>query len=209
MSDAETLVAYPRETTGHANRRLAAEGHVPAVLYGSGREAMSLSLLRHDLDLFFTHHAGATLVSLAIDGEKKPVNAVLKEVQRNPVKGTIVHVDFQAVRMDVAIHTSVPIHTVNDPVGVKAGGILTVNLHEVNIEAKPGDIPEAIDVNVEALEVGDSLHISDVVAPAGVKLLDDPETIVASVQAPRAEVEEAELEEAPEPEVIGASESEE
>jgi large subunit ribosomal protein L25 len=83
-------------------------------------------------------------------------------------------------------------------------------LHELNIEAKPKELPEAIEADVAALAVGDSLHVSDVVAPAGVTLLDDPETIVASVQAPRVELEEeAALEEGAEPEVIGKSEAEE
>lgn len=210
MTAASSLTVIPREHVGKANRHLAAENQIPAVLYGPGFETVSLAIDRHDFELFVAHHAvGSTIVDLQIEGQKKTIPAMIREVQRSAVKGTVLHIDFLVISMDKPVHAVVALHLVNDPEGVKAGGVLTVNLHELSVEAKPGDLPEAIEVDTGALQVGDSLHVSDIVAPEGVTILDDPEAIVASVQAPRVEVEEVEVEEAAEPEVIGAKEESE
>lgn len=209
MTEATTLNAVSRDVIGRANRRLASAGQVPAVLYGAGfAEGKPIAVNRHDFDLFITHHGHSALVSLALEGEKKPVNAVIRDVQYSPVKGSVLHVDFQAVRMDQAIHATVPLHLVNDPEGVRAGGVLVVDLHDLAIEAKPKDLPEGIEADISALQVGDSLHAGDVPMPDGVTFLGDPEAIVCSVQAPRTEVEEAPaLEEGAEPELVGKEES--
>lgn len=210
MTASTILPAYTRQVIGKANRRLARENRIPAVLYGLGREALSLSIDRHDFELLMSHHAsGSMLVELEVEGEKKPVNAMIREMQTSPVKGQIIHVDFLAVEMNKAVHALVAVRYVNDPAGVKAGGILTTNFHEVNVEAMPGDLPEAIDVDVAALEIGDTLHVSDIVAPSGVTILDDPEEVLASVQPPRVEVEEEVVVEEAEPEVIGGKPEEE
>lgn len=205
-----TVNAAPRDVIGKANRRLAGKS-VPAVLYGFGVEPQALSIDRHDFELFMAHHAaGSTLVELQIEGQKGTINAMIRDVQRSAVKGGILHVDFLAVSMDKEVHAVLPIHLVNDPAGVKAGGLLNASLHELNVTAKPGDLPEAIELDVEALEVGESLHVSDVTAPAGVTIIDDPDLIVASVVPPRGpEAEEAALEEGAEPEVVGAEKEEE
>lgn len=208
MTASSELSATPRQFTGKASKRLAQVGQIPAVLYGHGREPMAIALDKHDFELFAAHHGGATLVEVKLEGEKKPINAMIREVQRSPIKGNILHVDFVAVSMTQKIHAAVQIRLVNDPAGVKAGGTLTVNLHELNVEGLPGDLPEAIEWDVAALEIGDSLHVGDVAAPKGLTLLDDPESIIASVQAPRVEVEEVEGEEAVEPELIGAKDEE-
>lgn len=206
MTASTELTVSPRTVIGKASRRLNASNAIPAVLYGTGRDPLSLSIDRHEFELFLAHNvAGSTVVELKLEGEKKAVNAMIREVQHSPVKGTVVHIDFLAVEMDKLIHAVVAVHLINDPEGVKSGGVLTTSAHELNVEAKPGDLPDAIEVDVSALEMGDSLHLSDIIVPAGVTLLDDPETIIASVQAPRGpEAEEAELE-AAEPEVIGAT----
>jgi large subunit ribosomal protein L25 len=210
MTDSSILIAYPRDVIGKASHRLAAENRIPAVLYGAGRESLSISVDRHEFELLMAHHAaGSTIVEMEVAGDKKPVNAIIRELQTSPVKGTILHVDFLAVDMRKLIHAAVALHWVNDPAGVKAGGVLTTNLHEVNVEAKPGDLPQAIDVDVAALEIGDSLHVSDIVAPHGVTILDDPEEVLVSVQAPRAEEVEEEVVEEIEPEVIGEQAEEE
>ena len=210
MTASTNLSAFPRTVVGKANRRLAAENQIPAVLYGAGLETISISVDRHDFELLMAHHAaGSTIVELELEGEKKPINAMIREMQTSPVKGQIMHVDFLAVQMNKPVHAVVALRFVNDPAGVKAGGILTTNFHEVNVEAKPADLPEVIEVDVEALEVGDSLHVSDIVAPAGVSILDDAEEVLASVQAPRIEVEEEVVAEEVEPELIGGKEEEE
>jgi len=210
MTASTNLTAYPRDVIGKANRKLVGENRIPAVLYGTGRKSMAISVNRHDFELLLSHHAsGSMIVELEVEGESKPVNAMIRDLQTSPVKGTILHVDFLAIAMNKPVHATVTLRTVNDPAGVKAGGILTVNFHELNVEAKPADLPEAIEVDVEALEVGDSLHVSDVVAPAGVTILDDPEEVLLSVQAPRVEVEEEVVVEEAEPEVIGEKPAEE
>lgn len=207
MTVSTELTATPRTVIGKASRRLAAVNEIPAVLYGHGREPLAVSVSRHDFELWAAHHAaGAGVVELKLEGEKKPINAMVREVQRSPIKGNVLHVDFVAVSMTEVVHAVVPIHLVNDPAGVKAGGILTINMHELNIEALPGDLPEAIEWDVAEMEMGDTLHLADIAAPEGIRLLDDPESIVASVQAPRVEVEEVEVGEEAEPELIGAKE---
>jgi large subunit ribosomal protein L25 len=210
MTASTILPVFPRTVVGKANRRLAHENRIPAVLYGPGRETLSLSVNRHDFELLMAHHAaGSMIVELELEGEKKPVNAMIRELQTSPVKGDIIHVDFLVVQMNKAVHAVVTLHFVNDPAGVRAGGILTTNFHEINVEAKPADLPESIDVDVAALEVGDSLHVSDIVAPKGVTILDDPEEVLASVQAPRVEIEEEVVAEEAEPELIGGKAEEE
>lgn len=204
MSESIEITAVPREVVGHANRRLAQSGQIPAVVYGHDHAAKVIAVDRHDFELMMSHHSpGSTIVSITIEGEKRPVNAVVKEIQRSPVKGSILHVDFQIIRMDEVIHVTVPLRFVGDAAGVKAGGILTESAHQVNIEAKPKDIPPAIEADVSELEVGDSLRLGQVPVPSGVKILDDAEEILCSVIAPAVAVEEEVAEEAVEPEVIG------
>ena len=209
MSVSNVITAYPREVIGKANRRLAGQNRIPAVVYGIGRESISISVDKHDFELLMAHHAaGSTIVEMQIEGEKKPINAMIREMQMSPIKDTILHVDFLAIEMDKPVNASVSLRLTNDPAGVKAGGILTINFHNINVEAKPADLPEYLEIDVAALEIGDSLHVSDIVAPAGVTILDDPEEVICSVQAPRAEVEE-EVAEVTEVEVIGEKAEEE
>jgi large subunit ribosomal protein L25 len=134
---------------------------------------------------------------------------MIREMQIGPLKGNIVHVDFMAVDLDKLVHAVVAVRLVNDPAGVKVGGVLTTERHEINVEAKPAELPNFIEVDVSGLEIGDSIHVSDVIAPAGVTLLDDPESLIASVIPPTVEVEEEEAAEQAEPEVIGAKDEEE
>jgi large subunit ribosomal protein L25 len=209
MSVSNVLTAYPREVIGKANRRLAGQNRIPAVVYGIGRDAISISVDRHDFEQLMAHSAaGSTIVEMQIEGEKKPINAMIRELQMSPVKDNILHVDFLAIEMDKPVHAQVAVRLLNDPAGVKAGGILTINFHEMNVEAKPADLPQYLEIDVAALEIGDSLHVRDVVAPAGVTVLDDLEEVLCSVQAPRAEVEE-EVAEVTEVEVIGEKAEEE
>jgi large subunit ribosomal protein L25 len=211
MAVGTALSVTPRDQIGKANRRLAAENKIPAVLYGPGRDPIPLALDRHEFELFTAHHAaGSTLVDLEIEGQKKTVAAMIREVQRSAVKGTVLHVDFLEVAMNKPVHASITLHLVNDPAGVRAGGVLTINMHEISIEALPADLPALMEVDVAGLEMGDSLLIGDIPVPKGVTLLDDAEAVVASVQAPRVEVEaEVGEEEMAEPELIGKGEAEE
>ncbi len=206
MTETTALTVEPRTVIGKANRRLASEGKIPAVLYGAGREPTALSVDRHAFEVLMSHQsAGSTLVALSIEGESEPVNTIIKEVQKSPVKGTILHVDFLAIRMDEAIEASVALDLVGASVGVKAGGILMQNATTVLVSALPTDLPDSIAVDISELDIGDTLHVSDIVAPEGVEIVDDPEHIVCSVTTPTEEPveEEIEVEEGEEIEVVG------
>lgn len=211
MTESTAITAHARETVGKANRRLAAAGQIPAVLYGPNRETVALALDRHDFELMMSHHgAGSTLVSLQIEGEKKPVNAVIREIQHSPIKGTILHVDFLAIRMDQKLQATVPFHFVGESPGVKAGGVLMHSMREVMVEALPVDLPEALDVDVSGLEMGHAITVADLSAPEGVEIVDDPDGVICSVTVPTLEpVEEEVAEEAAEPELIGEEAPEE
>lgn len=210
MTASSILSATPRTVIGKANRKLAQEGSIPAVLYGASQKPVALSVDRHDFELFVTKHAlASTIVELEVEGEKKPINVMIREIQTSPLKSKVLHVDFLAVSMDKPVHAAIPLKFVGDPVGVKAGGVFTTNFHEVNVEAKPKDLPTTLELDVASLDIGDALHVSDVIAPAGVTILDDAEEVLVSVQAPRLEVEEEGAAEAAEPELIGEKAEEE
>ena len=210
MTESTAITATPRTTIGKANRRMDAE--IPAVLYGPARETVAIALDRHDFELMMTHHgAGSTLVTIDLEGEGKPVNAVIKEIQYSPVKGTILHVDFLAIRMDRKLQATVPFHFVGDSPGVMAGGVLMHPMREVAVEALPANLPDALDVDISELELGHSITVSDLVAPAGVEITDDPDAVVCSVTVPTLEpVEEEEVsEEMAEPALVGEEPAEE
>lgn len=206
MTETVTIVAQPRDVIGKTSRRLARQGQIPAVLYGAVDEAISIAVDKHDFEIFMARHAsGSALVSITIEGESEPFNAVIKEVQHSPVKGEIIHVDFLAVRMDQKLQATVGLHIIGEAAGVKVGGVLMQNAREILVEALPAELPESLNVDISDLEIGDSLHFSDIVIPAGVEMVDDPAGLVCSVMLPTAEVEEEEIEdeEGLEPELIG------
>lgn len=209
MSETTQITVTPRDIIGKANTRLSKANQIPAVIYGAGREPMAIAVDRHDFELLMSQHGATAVVDLAVQGEDKPVAAVIKAIQTNPVKGRIQHVDFLAVRMDQAIHTTVGLRFEGESAGEKAGGVIMHTVREVNVSALPGDLPEEIVVDVSSLDIGDSLHIGDLPIPEGVTVLDDTETIVCSVTAPTVEPTEEEVAEEVEPTVIGEESSEE
>jgi large subunit ribosomal protein L25 len=180
-------------------RRMRRDGLVPGVIYGGGEDpqhfAVDARVLRNTLA-----HA-AQVIEVAIDGA--PTNVLIKDVQRHPVRGEAIHVDLLRVRMDQAIHATVPIDFVgaDEAPGVVEGGIFNQELREVNIEALPGDIPEAIHHDVSGLEMNATLTLDVLAAPEGVTLLDDPEAVIATITPPTVEPVEEEIE--TETEVVG------
>jgi large subunit ribosomal protein L25 len=203
-SQATRLNATPRQSSGsRANRRLRREGRVPGVLYGGGGEPVAFDVdareLRHAL------HAAGAVLEVALDGETTP--AVLKDSQRHPVRGETLHIDLLRVRLDVAIQATVvlDITGADEAPGVKEGGVLEQIMREINVEALPTDIPESVAFDGSGLEPAATVTIADITAPANVTLLDDPEAVVATITAPRLEVEtEEEIE--TETEVVGEGE---
>ena len=227
MATAQTtaLSVEPREPSGsRAARRLRREGNVPGVLYGGGEDPVAFQVdgrvLRNALA-----HAGAVL-ELKVGGDgATPV--VVKDIERHPVTGETIHVDLLRVRLDQAISAMVVLHLtgVDDAPGVKEGGVLEQVTRELTIEALPTDIPDDIHHDVSTLVIGDTLTLEAITPPRGVTLLDDPETVVATLTPPKLQLEEepeieeetelvaegeepAEGEEAPEGERAAAGESE-
>jgi large subunit ribosomal protein L25 len=203
---AETkLAAEIRDQTGKGPaRRFRAAGRVPGVLYGHGVDPIPLTVSAQDL-LHLFHNAGGTnvLVDLQIDGA--PHLAIPREVQRDHIHSRFVHIDFLAVRRDEKITLSVEIHEKGEAPGIKAGGVVEHHLRELDVECLPNDVPEeGIVADISSLELGDMLHVRDLVAPSGVTILTDPAAAVISIITPAALRVEADLtlpgEEAPAPE---------
>jgi large subunit ribosomal protein L25 len=175
-------------------RRLRRTGRIPGVLYGGDSDPISFSVDARELRVALAG-AGA-VVDLSIDGSK-PTPVVLKEAQRNPVRGETTHVDLLRVRLDKPIHAVVPLELtgVDDTTGVKEGGILEQLTRELNIEALPTAIPESIVHELGEMQIGDTLALESIAMPEGVTMLDDPASTVASLSAPRLQTEEeAEIE---------------
>lgn len=170
-------------------RRLRRTGRIPGVLYGGDSDPVSFSVDARELRVALA--GSGAVVDLSIDGAKStPV--VLKEAQRDPVRGQTTHVDLLRVRLDKPIHAVVALELtgVDDTPGVKEGGILEQLTRELNVEALPTAIPESIVHELGELQIGDTLTLETIVVPEGVTLLDDPTTTVASVSAPRLQSEE-------------------
>lgn len=188
------LAVEARSRSGKGNaRKLRAAGRIPAICYSAGSEATSLQLDPHALERMLRKSAAGmnTLFDLAGGGLDGKV-VLVKELQRDPVNGSVLHADLFAVDADQAIEVSVPIHIVGTAVGVSlGGGILDFPLREIEVLCLPRAIPEEIPVDVSALELGDSIHVRDLTLPGGVELLSDPDLSVVSVVAPAKAEEEA------------------
>jgi large subunit ribosomal protein L25 len=194
MADSSTkLDVSSRAADGsRAARRLRRSGRVPGVLYGGGGDSQGFDVDARDLRLALAK-SGAVL-DLSIDGGKAtPV--VLKEAQRDPVRGQTVHIDLLRVRLDQAIHAVVPLELtgIDDTPGVKEGGILEQIVRELNVEALPTAIPESIEHAVGEMQIGDTIGLDAIAMPDGVTLLDEVEEItVATLSPPRLQSEEEE-----------------
>jgi len=186
-------------------RRLRRTGRVPGVVYGGGGESVGFDADARELRLALAS-SGAVL-DLSVDGEKAtPV--VLKEAQRDPVRGQTVHIDLLRVRLDEAIHAVVPLELTGteDAPGVKEGGVLEHVTRELNVEALPTAIPESIVHDIGEMQIGDHIGLAAVAIPEGVTLLDEiEEVVVATLSPPKLQVEVEEEIEA-ETEVVGEGE---
>lgn len=209
MAENIKMKAVSRDLVGKANRRL---GHsdLAGVVYGTAVKSHAVTVDRHDFEQVLSHEGNITskLIELKVDGGKT-VHVIVKALQHDPLKGTVTHVDFWAVNMKQLVSTTVPVHFEGDAPGVKTGGVFMHNVQHINVESLPDDLPEFLVADISALEVGDNIHVRDLVAPAGVTILDAEDEIVASVVAPAKEEEEVVAEETAEPEVIGEKPEEE
>ncbi len=196
MTGKTGLTARRRYETGKGvARRLRAAGQVPAVLYGKDQEPISLTLnAREALHLFHSISVENTIVNVRIDDDKEELETLVREIQMHPFRPDIVHVDFYCIERGVALEVDIPADYVGTAQGVRDGGILEIILHEFRVKCLPADIPEKIEVDVSALDIGDSIHASEISMEGAVELLTDPGQTVCLVSAPRVEEEEEEEE---------------
>jgi large subunit ribosomal protein L25 len=185
-----------RETAGSAeSRRLRASGMIPGVLYGAGKKAHPFAVEERELRRVLTgDHGLHAILDVVFDGQKTAHHAVLKEYQLDPTRPRLLHIDLHEVRLDQTIQTQVAVEPFGESAGVKEGGVLTLVLREINVEALPMEVPDRFEVDVSALLIGDSLRVSDIRPPEGVTILDDPESVVLNVTPPT-KIEEPEPEE--------------
>jgi len=192
------ILAAKREGKGTgASRRLRRAGKVPGVVYGSSKDAVNVEFDHKSLFLQFRHEAfHASILVLDLEGKKEQV--LLRDYQMHPVRNTIQHIDFQRVSATEKIHVKVPFHFINAEIapGIKTGeGIVAQILTEAEISCLPKDLPEFFEVDLANLEVGDSVHLSEVKLPEGVEFLqlahgNDP--VIVSIAKPRAAIIEEE-----------------
>lgn len=203
MSTASLSASVRTETGKGAARKIRQTGGIPAVIYGHGREPQSLMLNARDTDKVLKSIAvSSTVIELSIDG--KTARTLIREVQRHPFKRTITHIDFQELVVGETVSVHIPIVYIGVPDGVRLeGGLLDQIMHQLHVEVDPSSIPNHIDVDVTALKVGKSMHVSDLTLPAGIKVLDEAGTTVCIVQVPKVAVEVV-ADSAAEPEVIRA-----
>lgn len=193
MADVILTAEMRTELGSRPAGRFRRAGRLPAVVYGHQADPLSVTVSARELEHILHGESGAnTLITLKLDGEDSL--ALARQIQRDPTRGDLVHVDFVRVRRDETVSAEVPLHTEGDVPGVRAGGLLEQLLFHVTVEAKPGDIPTEIIVDVSELELGDQLRVADLPVPTGVLLQHEGDELVAQVTVPRgmAEGEEGE-----------------
>ncbi len=174
-------------------RRLRKEGVIPAILYGKDVKPLPLRISAKEWKTIQGHVKSNTIIKMDLKEndhvEERPV--MLKELQKAMLNDAVLHLDFLQVSMERAVQVEVPIHLVGQPVGLVKGGVIEQHLRTIMIESLPGQIPEKIDVDISALDIGDSVHVNEVSLP-GIKLLAPPDVAVVGVTPPQAEEKPAE-----------------
>jgi large subunit ribosomal protein L25 len=198
------LQVLSRESRGSAaSRRLREQGLIPGVLYGDGDEAHPFAIEERELRKALTGDSGLhAILDVVLEGQQKAHHAVVKDYQLDPVRARLLHIDLHEVRLDQAIQTNVVVEIVGESAGQKEGGVLSQINREVRVEALPMEVPEHLELDITAMVIGDSMRLSDLRVPEGVKFLDDPDTVLATVSPPT-KIEE------PEPEEVEGEEGEE
>lgn len=186
--DTKTVLKVARrERLGKKVRALRREGIIPANIYGQHAASIAVQLPADDLRRLMKGHGRNEIIYVSVDGEERPT--FIRDIQRNPVTDQILHVDFMQISLTERVRIEVPIHFVGESPAVDTyGGILTHHLNQVLVEALPTAIPQFIEIDVSSLtEIGQSLHVSDLVPPEGVVILHDMEAAVVRVDLPAAE----------------------
>jgi len=209
-----TVQAEERQEVGKGpNRRLRTQGKIPAVLYGHGLESLSVSVITGDVDQILCSETGHnTIFKLQVGSNSTDV--LIRDYQMDPVKGTLLHADFQVVALDKKMTFAVPVQTMGTASGVTAGGTLDIVLREIELECFPSDVPDHIPVDVTELEIGDSVRVEALqIDLSKISVLSDPALVILSIVPPHVEEEPEviaeEEEELEEPELIKKGKAEE
>jgi len=202
-----SLQVSRREGSGKGvARKLRQNGRIPAVVYGGHREPVAIEVDRKSVSELVTksEHGVRSIFLLKMSGTDQQRQAMIKDLQIDPISRRIIHIDFVRVMMDEVVRVTVPVHVNGMAKGVKeAGGMLDFQVRDLHVECLPSAIPDAIEVDVSNLEIHKYIRISDIQVPEGVKILDDPERVVVGVTVARAEVVAEPIEgTAVEPEVV-------
>lgn len=187
-------------------RRTRRDGLVPAILYGPGEDPLPLSLNAKEIEVLFRHSGGSSIIlDLDIHGgaKGKKSKALVKEVQRDPVSGEVLHMDLQMVSAKRKITVEVPVYTVGEPLGVKEGGVMEVVMRELHVQCLPANIPDKYEIDVSQMGIGDSVHIRDITMPDA-EILNDPDNVIMTIVPPTVyEEPKEEVPEEGEPELVG------
>ena len=208
-----TVQADERQEVGKGpNRRLRTQGKIPAVLYGQGLETLSVSVDTGDVDQILCSETGHNTIFKLQCGSNS-TDVLIRDYQLDPVKGTLLHADFQVVALDKKMTFAVPVQTMGTASGVTAGGVLDIVLREIDLECLPSDVPDHIPVDVTELEIGDSVRVEALqIDLSKISVLSDPNLVILSIVPPLVEEEPeviAEEEELEEPELIKKGKAEE
>ena len=182
-----TLKAVMRDDTGKGSaRRARAEGRVPAVVYGQGIEPLSISVDRREFVTALHTDAGLNVL-LNIDVDGSTTTALTRDIQTDPVRGTLLHADFVKIDLKQEVEVEVPVHVVGEAPGAKEGGVLEHPLFTLHVRCLPTDVPESIEADISGLQIGDALRVADLSEGRNFQILNDPEAVVASVAQPISE----------------------
>ena len=192
----QSIIAQKRDILGKKVKTLRSKGFLPAVVYGKGEDAESITIKESDFLKLWKSAGESTVVELNIGENKK--NVLIHEVDIDPLKDKPIHIDFYVVDMNKKVHVDVALEFTGESEAVKAGGVLVKVLHSLKVEALPKDLPHSISVDLFLLKTtGDSVTIKDIKIPSGVKILDNPEETIVVAEAPRVEEEAKTVAEAP------------
>lgn len=181
------------DLTKSQKKQMRAEGFVPASVYGKSIDNVSVSVNQRDIfQILKTNPNGVIQLTLPYEKQNHPV--MIQDIQKDPISGDLLHIDFHRIQMDEPVKSTVPIEVVGDAVGVKEGGILQVQSHELEVKCLPDQIPSSLQLDVTELEIGGNMTVADISVPGGVEVLSDDNEVVVTLLAPQKN-EEAETEE--------------
>lgn len=200
--DTFSIIAQLRTATGRRAKRVRAEGLIPAVVYGHGITPRNVSVIGNDFFKVYRAAGESSLVDLDVAGAES-VKVLISEVQRDPLRGDVTHIDFRQVRMDEKLEAEIGLKFVGESAAVKElGGVLVKNMGHFKVRCLPGALVHEIEVSLDVLKAfGNKIHVSEVRVPEGIEVLHAPDEVVVLVEEPRSEEELKDLSAAPEADV--------